>query len=225
MGETEAEVLRRLMTRRFSCRAFRPEPVPDAVIGAIVETARATPSWCNTQPWGLVVTRPGTTEPLAQALVEAAMNAKGVESDLPFPERYSGERQTRRRASGFALYDAVGIAHDDKQGRQRQMLENFRFFGAPHVAILTTAAELGPYGGVDCGAFLQSFMLAAEAEGVATIPQAALAQVAPVLKRHLDIPADRWVVCGISFGYADMTYPANSFRTSRAGVEEILRFA
>ena len=222
---SDPETLRRLMAARFSCRAFLPQPVPDETIRAIVETARLTPSWCNVQPWGVVVTRPGVTEPLAEALVAEAMRTQAIRADLPFPGRYSGVRQTRRRASGFALYDALGIAHDDKPGRSRQMLENFRFFGAPHVALLTSAAELGPYGAVDAGAFLQSFLLAAQAQGVATIPQAALAQHAPFLKRRLEIPDDHWLICGVSFGYADMSHPANSFRTGRAEVEEILRFA
>ena len=222
---SDAETLHRLMAARFSCRAFRPDPVPDETIRAIIETARLTPSWCNTQPWQVVVTRPGVTEPLAEALVQEALRTQAVTSDMPFPERYTAERQARRRASGFALYDALGIAHDDKQGRLKQMLENFRFFGAPHVALITSAAELGPYGAVDAGAFLQSFLLAAQAHGVATIPQAALAQHAPFLKRRLEIPEDRWLICGVSFGYADMSHPANAFRTDRAQVEEILRFA
>ena len=57
----------------------------------------------------------------------------------------------------------------------KQALENFNFFGAPHVAIITTDEALGVYGAVDCGGYVTSFMLAAQALGVATVPQAALA--------------------------------------------------
>jgi nitroreductase len=41
-----------------------------------------------------------------------------------------------------------------------------------------------------------------------------------VLREELGIAADRRVVCGISFGYADTAHPANSYRTSRAPQSE-----
>ena len=104
------------------------------------------------------------------------------------------------------------------------MLENFRFFGAPHVAALTSEAELGPYGLVDCGGFLTALTLAAAERGVATIPQAALASYAPFLHRFFDLPGSRTVVCAISMGRADDSHPANSFRTTRAGLSETQRW-
>src|SRR5690606_21419224 len=101
-----------------------------------------------------------------------------------------------------------------------QALENFRFFGAPHVAIVTTDAALGVYGALDCGAYVGNFMLAAWSLGVAAIAQAALASHPAPLREHLGIPQDRLIVCGISFGYADPTHPANAFRTTRADPRE-----
>jgi len=223
--ETDSEVVRRLMSERFSCRGYRSDPVPDTIITSIFDTARLTASWCNTQPWQMVVTRPGTTEPFADALVHQTLQATEIESDLPFPPEYRGDFLSRRRAAGFALYEAVGIKRGDMEGRRRQALENFRFFGAPHVAILSTPAELGPYGAVDCGGFIASFLLAAKAHGVATTPQAALAQHSNFIRSYLDIPESRLVICGISFGYPDMTHPANTFRTTRVSAVEIFRFA
>ena len=38
----------------------------------------------------------------------------------------------------FQLYNALNIARGDKSAYARQALENFNFFGAPHVAIVTT---------------------------------------------------------------------------------------
>jgi hypothetical protein len=32
------------------------------------------------------------------------------------------------------------------------------------------------------------------------------------------------MLCAISFGYADIEHPANSFRTDRAGVDEIVEW-
>jgi hypothetical protein len=38
------------------------------------------------------------------------------------------------------------------------------------------------------------------------------------------MPADRHILCGISFGYRDPTHPANSFRTTRAAVEDVMEW-
>jgi nitroreductase len=43
-----------------------------------------------------------------------------------------------------------------------------------------------------------------------------------VLREVLGIPAGRRVVCGISFGYADTSHPANSYRTRRAEQAEVV---
>ena len=90
------------------------------------------------------------------------------------------------------------------------MLENFRFFGAPHVAFVTSPAALGAYGILDCGAFITGFMLAAQALGLASIAQA--------------VPEDRHILCGISFGYGNTAHPATSFRTARAAVGEVMEW-
>ena len=61
--------------------------------------------------------------------------------------------------------------------------------------------------------------------GIATIPQAALAIYGRGFVRdYFKIPEDRLLVCGISFGYADDSHPANQFRTSRARIEEAATF-
>jgi nitroreductase len=213
------------LAARFSCRAFRPAPVPEDTILRIVDAARLAPSWSNTQPWGFVVTRPETTKALAERLLAKAASEAVATPDVPFPPGFDGVYLARRREVGFGLYAALGIAREDRGARAAQHLENFRFFGAPHVAVLTMPAGMGSYGALDAGAFLMSFLLAAEAEGVATIAQAALAAYAPVLRETLAIPDDRSILCGVSFGYADPDHAANRFRATRAPREEILRFA
>jgi nitroreductase len=130
--------------------------------------------------------------------------------------------QARRRECGWDLYRAVGIQKGDREASASQARENFRLFGAPHLAIVSSDESLGPHGVMDCGAWVSTFMLAATEQGVATIAQAALASWPAVLRKHLDIPDDRLIVCGISFGYEDMDHPANEFRTRRAPLEEVV---
>lgn len=210
-----------LMSARFSCRAFRPDPVPRTVIERIVTTARKVPSWCNAQPWQLIITSGAETDAFREAL-KAEVASASFSADLPFPKRYTGVYQDRRRTCGWALYEAVGVQRGDREGSARQNMRNFDLFDAPHCAIVSSPAELGGYGAMDTGGFVTAFTLAAQAEGVATIPQAAVASYSPFLHRYFGIGEDRLTLCAISFGYADMDDPANAFRTERAGLDEIV---
>ena len=218
---SDHDVLDRLLKSRHSCRAFGPGIVPKEVIDQILLTAQRVPSWCNSQPWKVTVCQGKTLAALGTALLEAAQ--KGMQSpDIDFPQRYSGKYKHRRSVCGWQLYEAVGVTKGDRAASLQQMMENYRFFGAPHVAIITTPKELGAYGAVDCGAYVTAFTLAAEALGIATIPQAAIAGLAPVVRAQLDLPEDRDILCAISFGYADLDHSANKFRTHRAGLDEVV---
>lgn len=216
----DAEVLDRLLASRSSCRGFTDEPVADDEIRAILASASRTPSWCNVQPWHVDVVSGDALVRLRRDI----MADTSAGSDLPFPPGYTGVHAERRREVGWQLYEAVGVAKGDRDASAREMLRNFEFFGAPHVAIVSAPGPLGVYAAIDCGLFVQSFLLAAQARGVATVAQAALAQKADFLRGWLGLPDDRVIVCGISFGHADPEHPANSFRASRVEVDELARF-
>jgi nitroreductase len=220
----ELDVVKRLLTERYSCRAFRPEPVPRDVIEKILATAQRTASWCNSQPWHIAITEGDGTERLKRLLFELASAEELREPDFSFPREYRGVYLDRRRESGFQLYSALGIERGDKPAYARQALENFRFFGAPHVAVITTDEALGVYGAIDCGGYVSNFLLAAHASGVATIPQAALSSYAKFIRHELNLGLDRRMVCAISFGYADDGHLANSYRTNRASLGESVRW-
>jgi len=182
--------------------------------------AQLTPSWCNSQPWQVTITAGAETDAFRDHLRTRVREVPGA-YDIDPPLRYEGVYRDRRRASGFALYDSVGVAKDDSDARLRQALENFAFFGAPHHAIVTSPAALGSYGIVDCGAYVSTFLLAAASHGVASIAQAAIASYSNLVREYFDLPETSRILCGISFGYADDTHPANGFRTERASLEEV----
>lgn len=222
----EYDALSEVVARRSSCRGFLAEPLPPGVIQAILETAQRSASWCNTQPWKLIITSGQATEEFRRALLDHVdSEPSGVSTpDLVKPARYSGERLARRRECGWALYESVGVQRGDRAGSARQARENYAFFGAPHVAIVTTPDELGVYGAVDCGLYLATFLYAAESLGVGAIAQAAIANHSPFVREYFDIPADQLVLCGVSFGRRDESHPANGFRTTRAGIDEVVRW-
>lgn len=222
--DDDFKVVRRLLDERYSCRAFRPDPVPRTVIENILATAQRTASWCNSQSWHVAITEGAGTARLMRTLHEHASDNAPREPDFAFPREYKGVYLDRRRETGFQLYNALGITRGDKAAYTRQALENFRFFGAPHVAIITTDEALGIYGAIDCGCYVSNFLLAAQASGVATIPQAALSSYAKTVRRELNLGEDRRMVCAISFGYADDAHPANSYRTRRAPLEDAVKW-
>ncbi|MET0985753.1 MAG: nitroreductase [Steroidobacteraceae bacterium] len=216
-----------LIGRRYSCRAFQSRSVQREVIERILTAAQRTASWCNAQPWHVTITSGSGTERLRNALYEhAARNAQAMgsapEYDFEAPREYHGVYLQRRRECGLQLYSSIGISKGDREAGTRQALENFRFFGAPHMAIITSEESLGAYGALDCGAYVSNFVLAANALGVASIAQAAIASYSRFLRGYLELPPTRKLVCGIAFGYADETQAINQFRTSRASLGEAM---
>lgn len=215
-----AEVLDQLLDERWSCRGYTDEPIAPETLRELVTMAARTPSWCNTQPWQVDLTSGQATVQLREAM--AADERFG--SDIDFPPSYEGVYAERRRESGWQLYEAVGVAKGDRAGSAAQTMRNFEFFGAPHVAIVTTSASLGTYGVLDCGLYVQSFLLAAQSLGLATCAQAALAMRSAFLREWFELDDDRLVVCGIALGHADPEHPTASYRTTRVDVQESVTF-
>jgi nitroreductase len=222
--EQRIGVVEELLRERYSCRAFQPDPVPRPIIDRILTAAQRTASWCNSQPWQVVIASGAARERFRKSIY--AEEASGAENGYDFtpPREYTGIYLERRRESGFQLYNTLGIARGDKAAYAKQALENYNFFGAPHVAIIHTDEALGIYGAIDCGAYVGSFMLAAQALGLGAIAQAALARRSGLIRRHFKLVDDRRVVCGISFGFPDRDNKINSYRTSRAGIADAVTF-
>jgi nitroreductase len=222
--EQRIGVLEELLGERYSCRAFLPQPVPRATIEHVLAAAQRTASWCNSQPWQLVIASGEAKERFRNAIYAEASSGAPEDGDFSFPREYLGVYLERRRESGFQLYNTLGIARGDKAAYAKQALENYNFFGAPHVAIIHTDEALGIYGAIDCGAYVGNFLLAAQALGLGTIPQAALARHSGLIRRHFKLGDSRRVVCGISFGFPDRDNKINSYRTSRAGIADTVTF-
>jgi nitroreductase len=128
------DMLETLLAERYSCRAFRPDPVPRPTIERILKAAQRTASWCNSQPWQVIVASGAAARRFSDAIYQAASaetSAHAAGPDFAFPREYKGVYLERRRESGFQLYNSLGIARGDKEGYRRQTLQNFKLFGAP----------------------------------------------------------------------------------------------
>lgn len=226
----DAEVLSRLLANRYSCRGYKSDPVPRETIETMLSIAQMQASWCNSQPWQVIVTEGEGTEKFREKLYGAALadvqsgSPPQMAADFDFPYAYTGIYKERQREVGWQLYESVGVQYGDRVGSGKQMLENFRLFGAPHALIVTSERDLAHYGAIDCGLYIGALLLAAQSLGIGMIPQAALAGYGALMREHFKLPDNRVVVLGCSFGWPDDTHPANSFRSRRAKLEDAVQW-
>jgi nitroreductase len=82
--------------------------------------------------------------------------------------------------------------------------------------------QTGSY--IDYGMFLQSVMLAAVDQGLATCPQASIADYPEIIKAELAYPEETVLLCGMALGYEDKDALVNSYRTSREDVDSFTRY-
>jgi len=203
---------------RHSVRGFRPDPIDDATLDAILASAQRAPSWCNIQPWRVWLTSPPTTAALSEAMLAAARSAL-PHPELPFPLDYPPPYGDHRRACGHALYGAMGIPRDDKSRRYDAWLRNYAFFDAPHLAVVACDRRLIPYALIDVGVWLGYVLAEAAARGVDTCAMASVAAYPDVLRAHLGIGEELTILFGIALGHEDPSVPANATRTTRAPIE------
>jgi nitroreductase len=208
-----------ILSRR-STRAFLPRPVERAVVEEMLQLAARAPSGGNLQPWRVDVL---SGQPLAALKAEALASTR-AEMELrvypsPLPEPY----RTRRHRSGEALYEAIGIPREDRPARLAQFARNFEAFGAPVLMLFSIDRIFDRPQWAHLGMFMQSLMLLAQERGLATCPQEAWAALPEMVAKHIDLPAERILYCGMALGHADPEAPINELRTEREAVEEFAR--
>jgi len=217
--------VRDALIQRKSTRAFLDKPVEQAVIERILDAARNAPSGANTQPWQVAVVSGEAKQSLQQQMSDAFHQGQRGQMDYQYyPLDWKTPYKQRRNACGMQLYTALGITRDDKQRRQEQWAANYRAFDAPVMLFffLDAGLEAGSY--IDSGMFLQSVMLAALEQGLATCPEAALAEYPDMVKAALNYPENTTLICGMALGYADEQADINSYRTAREEVHTFTRF-
>jgi nitroreductase len=217
--------VRDALLQRKSVRAYLDRPVGRSVIERVLDAARHAPSWANTQPWQLAVVSGKAKAALQQRLERTFRDGEPGRMDYRYyPVRWQPPHLQRRSACGLQLYAALGIKRGDKERRQEQWAANYRAFDAPVMLFCFVDATMEAGSWIDCGMFLQSLMLAALEEGLATCPQAALAEYPDIVRQALGYPDDVRLLCGMALGYKDRDHPVNSYRTPRQDVHTFTCF-
>ena len=122
------------------------------------------------------------------------------------------------------MYGLIGIQKGDTARMHAQQRRNFELFGAPVGLFVTMDKHLGPGSWLDTGMFMQTLMLAAQAYGLNTCPQAVWLQLESVVARVVGWPETEQLVSVISLGYGDSSFPENALRSERVPVEEFAVF-
>ena len=211
------------MLARGSCRAFTDQPVPRETVAEILELAGRAPSGGNLQPWKIHALAGAEKERLSQAVfAKAADSPAGDPPDVRmYPAGLTDPWRQRRGDCGETMYNALGIARDDKAARFAQGGRNLTFFDAPVGMIVTMDRSLAELQVLDVGIFVQSVMLLALERGLATCPQAAWSMWSTTIRDALELPDNEMAMCGISMGYPATNEVAAKIVQPRVALDEV----
>lgn len=208
---------------RRSIRKFEPRNVPKEVITDILETARWSPSWGNTQPWSLYVLTGKTLQKFKEMNLLQSMTGAPVASDVPMLERWPDAMKARYGQLGKVVLSAQGITRDDKAGRERYYAGMVTAFDAPCLILACISRDnLVEYQMLDIGLIAQSVCLAAHDKGLGTCLLASTARFPAEIRKIAAIPDDKKIVVGIAMGYPDTSFALNQFQRERANLDEFV---
>lgn len=225
LARLRREAVEAAIVSRRSVRGFLPREVPRATVERLLELAARTASNTNIQPWRVHVVTGEARRLLCEELVAAHhAEARPAPEYQYHPAEWRNPFLARRRKLGWDLYGLLGIAKGDRAAAKRQHARNYEFFGAPVGLFFTVPRDHGQGAWIDVGLFMQGLMIAARAHGLDTCAQAAFIEHHPIVRRHLGIPQDEILVCGMALGHADPDGRANRLVSEREPVAAFARF-
>lgn len=215
-----------LIQARKSIRGYLQKPVPREVIEEIIEVAKWAPSSMNTQPWHVHVVTGEPLERIRRGNTENMLGGVPPKRDFPMKEAYEGIHRKRQVDIAVQLFDAMGIARDDKARRTDWVMRGFRQFDAPVSLVLTYDKYLEPaaISQFDLGAFSHALVLAAWERGLGSVINGQGIMQSAVVREHAGIPDDQNIMICIAMGYPDDSFVANSVKSVREDAANFVRY-
>ena len=215
-----------LIQTRKSIRGYQQKPVPREVIEEIIEVAKWAPSSMNTQPWHVHVVTGEPLERIRQGNTENMVKGVPPKRDFPMKEAYEGIHRKRQVDIAVQLFDAMGIAREDKERRTDWVMRGFRQFDAPVSLVLTYDKYLEPaaISQFDLGAFSHAIVLAAWERGLGTVINGQGIMQSAVVREHAGIPDDQNIMICIAMGYPDDSFVANTVKSVREDAAHFVRY-
>ena len=214
------EIFQAVTTRR-SIRQFKPDPVPEALIREILDAARWSPSWGNTQPWEIAVVTGEPLEGLRKASRQRFLDGVIPEPDTSMPGIWPEPLKQRYQGVGKKVLAALSIPRGDEEARLRYYGDMFAFFDAPCLLLFCVDKSLArEYAMLDTGAIVQSVCLLAHARGLGACIMAASVNYPALIRQIIPLPETRAILVGAALGYPDAEAPINQFARERANPDE-----
>ena len=206
-----------LIRARNSIRGYLDKPVPRDVIESIIEAAKWAPSSMNTQPWHVHVVTGAPLDRIRKGNTDNMVAGVPPKRDFPMREAYEGVHRQRQINVAVQLYEAMGIARDDKPRRTDWVMRGFRQFDAPVSLVLTYDKYLEPaaISHFDLGAFSHAIVLAAWEQGLGCVINGQGIMQSSVVREHARIPDDQNIMICIAMGYPDDSFIANTVKSVR----------
>ena len=210
---------------RRSIRKFRPQDVPKNIIAQILEEARWSPSWGNTQPWDLYVLTGKTLAKFKEINLKQTLDGVDADPDVPMPEEWPDYMKERYQALGKAVLSAQGIKRSDKDARDAYYRQMVTAFDAPCLILACISGD-NPveYQMLDIGLIAQTICLSAHGKGLGTCLMASTARYPDEIRKIAAIPDDKKIIVGIALGYPDEKFPLNTFQRERAKLDEFVHW-
>ncbi len=214
---------------RSSKRAYLPKKVSKEIQEKILDAASMTPSGANMQPWVVyAISNEEVLKNIGDAIIDKM--SSGVPHDQfiqYYPINWVNPYKKRRIVTGAGLYKLMGVQRKDTDTRIEMWHNNFRWFGASTVFfIFTDKANIDGAEGVflDCGAYMQSILLAAKEFGLDTCPQGSTTEFGKVVTNVLETPDNLAFLYSVVIGYADKDAKINSYQPHRVKLSESVTF-
>ena len=214
------EIFQAVTTRR-SIRRFKPDPVPELLLREILEAARWSPSWGNTQPWEISVVTGAALDRFKKANRQHLLDGVIPDPDTPMPDAWPEPLKQRYGDVGKQVLTALDIPRGDKEARLRYAGDMFALFSAPSLLLFCVDRGIPrEYAMLDTGAIMQTVCLLAHARGLGSCILAASVRYPALIREIIPIPETKAVIIGVAVGYPDREAPVNQFTRERANPDE-----
>jgi nitroreductase len=211
---------------RRSIRKFQQTDVPENIISEILDTARWSPSWGNTQPWEFYVLTGNVLKKFKEMSIAKTIAGEVPAPDVTMPESWPAAMKMRYTDLGKVVLTTLGIKREDKEGRDKYYQDMVTLFGAPCLILACISRNnVVEYPMLDIGLITQSICLIAHDKGLGTCIMAAAARYPADIRKIAAIPDDIRILAGIALGYPDLTFPLNSINRDRAEIGEFVHWA
>ena len=215
-----------IVHERRSIRGYQQKPVPRELIEEIIDLAKRAPSSMNTQPWHFHVITGEPLERIRKGNTEKMMSGSAVDREIKMNHGYEGPHRERQIEIAVQLFEAMGIARDDKPKRQDWVMRGFRQFDAPVSIVITVdkALAVDTIAHFDCGAATYGLVLAAWSKGLGSVINGQGIMQSSVVRENANIPEDEVIMTCVAMGYPSDEFVANDVKSRRVANDQVASF-